>query len=84
MPSKNQKLRAQYREMKKQDHPMQICKACGERSPKNDMEPHHPSGRAGVKILDYFWLHSPCHAWVHLNQKEAEKKGLLIKGRNIT
>jgi len=73
----------EYKFQKKADPHMQTCKVCGERSPKAAMEPHHPAGRRGDSILNYFWLHPLCHRWCHDNPKEAENRGLLTKGRNL-
>ena len=82
MSNKKQSLRDQYKGLKKADHHMQTCRACGERSMRSEMEPHHPKGRHGENILRYFWIHSHCHRWIHDNPKEATEMGLLESGRN--
>ena len=71
-----------YKAQKENDHPMQTCKACGERGAKSSMEPHHPAGRRGDSILNYMWLHPLCHRWVHDNPKQATERNLLTSGRN--
>jgi hypothetical protein len=83
MSAKKDDLKKQYRESKKADHHWQVCRACGERGMKSELEPHHPKGRHGENILEYFWIHPACHRWIHDNPKEATQMGLLKSGRNI-
>jgi len=79
---KRAKLEIEYQKQKINDPQLQTCKVCGQRDAKRNMEPHHPSGRAGDHLLNYFWTHSACHRWIHTNQKEAEARGLLTRLRN--
>lgn len=77
-----QSLRDSYREQKKQDPLLQTCPVCGERSPKLAMEPHHPNGRSGKALLQYFWVHPVCHRFIHDHPDIATERGWLIRGRN--
>jgi hypothetical protein len=76
-------LKKAYREAKAADHPMQTCKKCKQRGPKKGMDPHHTSGRQGPSLLVYVWVCRPCHRHIHEFPAQAEKEGLLTKGRNI-
>jgi len=77
-----EELFAQYRQLKKDDMPYQMCPVCGAPGSKDAMEPHHPCGRDGTNILLYTWLHPTCHRWVHMNPKAARDCGMLWPGRN--
>lgn len=83
MNPKRGKAEAEYRKLKSNDAQLQTCKVCGQRDAKRNMEPHHPAGRAGDNLFNYFWTHPACHRWIHENQAEAERLGLLTRLRNI-
>lgn len=53
------------------------CPVCGIEGFCNLMDPHHPAGRIGENILNYFFVHRTCHTWIHNNPKEAKSRGLL-------
>jgi hypothetical protein len=71
-----------YREQKAADPPRQQCRVCMGHDHKEEMVPHHPRGRHGANILNYFWVHHiPCHQWIHDNMAEAERLGLVTPNR---
>lgn len=41
------------------------------------MDPHHPAGRNGDKLYDFFLVCRYLHIWIHENPVEAKEKGLL-------
>lgn len=75
-------IKARYKQMKEDDHPVQTCRVCKEKGMKKEMEPHHPKGRRGMNLLIYKWVHPLCHRGVHDNPKAATKHGWLVAGRN--
>jgi len=57
----------EYKERKSRDDILQRCAACGKLCSKGMMEPHHPRGRQGRRLLEYVYCHHECHMWLHHN-----------------
>jgi len=71
-----------YKKAKADAHPLHQCPVCGRWAHKDQMSPHHPRGRRGENILDFFYVHEiPCHRWIHHNVGEATEKGWLKPNR---
>lgn len=67
-----------YNEKKQKAHMVQACAACAFPAIKWEMEPHHPKGRQGARIMCYVWLCGTCHQWIHDNGKLARERGMLL------
>lgn len=74
----------QYESMKEGDCNLQMCAYCSIIGSKHDMDRHHPAGRSHGNLLNYVYLHRPCHRWVHDNPAKATELGLLVSGRNTS
>jgi hypothetical protein len=71
-----------YRAQKEADDDRQRCRLCLGWASKWMLVPHHPRGRHGKNILNYFWVHQiPCHQWIHDNPEEATGLGLMTPNR---
>ena len=55
-----------------------VCPHCRKSLPKEKMEPHHPFGRLGARLLLYVWICPEFHAWIHDNRKEATRIGAIM------
>lgn len=62
---------------KKADVPMQKCAYTGIVLPKEMLDPHHPYGRKGERILMYVWIQKNRHEYIHDHAKWAREKGWL-------
>ena len=70
---------AQYQLLKKATFQGQLpCAMCGKMFDSSQLEPHHPAGRVGPRILQFRYLCHQDHQWVHDNSKEARERGLLL------
>jgi len=70
--------KAVYKAMVKSDAAVQFCPACSTAGSKKSMDPHHPEGRSGAKLLIYMWVHRSCHRAIHAEVGWAESLGLLL------
>ena len=68
----------EYKERKSRDDILQRCAVCGRMWTRTGMEPHHPRGRQGRKLLEYVWVDKHCHRWIHNNPEQAKQMGLLF------
>lgn len=68
-----------YRDLKKAtiSDSMQ-CAICKRRFGPEMMEPHHPAGRVGSRILVFRWLCKRDHQWTHDHGKEARELGIIL------
>lgn len=70
--------RAAYKEAFEQDASTQTCMVCGGLGDKFHMDRHHTRGRRTMEqMLDYVYVHRPCHDYIHANPKESLAKGWL-------
>lgn len=84
--SKKQKKLLQIYERERDEYMAahEVCEVKGCGSPANDL--HHKAGRVGSLLYDkdYFMaVCRGCHDYIHDYPKEAEKKGYIIRVRNI-
>lgn len=67
--------------------PCMTCADCLGLFDGNEMEPHHPAGQVGARILVFVWLCKPCHKWIHDRGQWARETGRLLpefSGRKST
>ena len=81
LPKKSKRYSNPYAEeylVMKFDAPEYIaCWACRNVSSKASMEPHHPGGRVGAKLLVFHYVHRKCHTIIHDDEKRAKRLGLI-------
>jgi hypothetical protein len=54
-----------------------VCPVCEIIHDPDSMDPHHPDGREGEKLFDFFLTCRRRHVWIHNNPKLARGKGWL-------
>lgn len=67
-----------YRKAKELSQEYHECKVCGKTNHKDEADCHHPSGRSGQNILDFWFICVSCHAWIHAHPNESRAKGYLF------
>ena len=71
-----------YKKAKAEADPLHQCPVCGRWNHKDALTPHHPRGRRGENIMEFFYVcEIPCHRWIHAHVKEATARGWMKPNR---
>ena len=62
----------------RKDHPRMTCEVCGNTFSTCSLDPHHPKGRAGMRLFEFIFCCRRCHNRIHDNPSWAKEKGLLV------
>lgn len=57
--------------------PICICRVCKISGDAGSMDPHHPLGRVGDNLFNFFMVHRNCHRQIHEFPEHARKEGWL-------